>query len=103
MDRIHHIALQVNDIEQAVRWYRRQFDCEVHYQDATWAQLNFENLSLALVIAAQHPPHIGIFRHDAQRFGPLQTHRDGTASIYIDDPGGNAVEILDAATFKEDL
>jgi catechol 2,3-dioxygenase-like lactoylglutathione lyase family enzyme len=103
MDRIHHIALRVNDIEQAVRWYRQQFDCEVHYLDATLAQLNFENLSLALVIAAQHPPHIGISRDDANRFGPLKTHRDGSASIYIDDPGGNAVEILDATTLKENL
>ena len=101
MDRIHHVALQVDDIARAVDWYTQHFDCVVHYHDATWAKLDFDNLSLALVSASQHPPHIGLPRADARNFGPLRRHRDGTASVYIRDPSGNALEILDSSSLKD--
>ena len=101
MDRIHHVAFQVNEIASAVDWYKQHFDCLVTYQDATWAQLRFDNLSLALVTPDQHPPHIGLLRSDARNFGPLTRHRDGSASVYIHDPSGNAVEVLDPSTLKE--
>lgn len=101
MDPIHHVALQVDDIGEAVAWYRQQFACEVKYQDATWALLSFDNTNVALVLPGQHPPHICIPRVDASRFGPLTTHRDGTASVYIKDPSGNALEILNLDRHKE--
>jgi len=101
MDRIHHVAIQVDDIGPALNWYRQQFDCHVDYEDDSWALIRFENLALALVKPGQHPPHIGIPRDDAGRFGPLKSHRDGSASVYIHDPCGNALEILDAQTLKE--
>lgn len=101
MDRIHHVAVPVGDIAQAVDWYTRHFDCVVRYQDATWAELGFANLSLALVTPGQHPPHIGLARADARRFGELVVHRDGAASVYVRDPGGNTIEILDPSTLKE--
>jgi hypothetical protein len=70
----------------------------VNYQDDTWALLRFANIQLALVIPEQHPPHVAVLRPDAQRFGELVTHRDGTRSCYIEDPAGNAVEIMDASS-----
>jgi hypothetical protein len=66
----------------------------VTYQDATWAMLEFANTRLALVIPSQHPPHLGFVTPDAEKYGELKTHRDGTRSIYVADPAGNAVEFL---------
>ena len=95
MDALHHVAIGVHDLAVAVSWYRERFDCAVSYQDDTWALLRFENILLALVIPGQHPPHIAFTHPQAERFGPRTAHRDGTRSIYIADPAGNAVEILD--------
>jgi len=93
-DIIDHIAIPVKSVAQAVEWYRSNFSCELVYQDATWAMLRFGNIKLAFVLPGQHPPHLGFVRTDAESFGALQTHRDGTRSTYVKDSEGNAVEIL---------
>jgi len=98
LDALHHLAMAVDDIKQAVDWYTTTFACEVRYQDDTWALLQFQNLQVALVIPEQHPPHVAFTRTDAEHFGALKAHRDGTRSCYIHDPAGNAVEIMDAAS-----
>lgn len=100
LDIVHHLAVSVTDISASVTWYRQQFHCEVAYQDDTWALLKFANLSLALVLPVQHPAHLGITRGDAARWGELTTHRDGTRSVYVLDPDGNQVEIMDAASLR---
>jgi catechol 2,3-dioxygenase-like lactoylglutathione lyase family enzyme len=94
LDSIHHIAIAVKDVRAAVEWYRTNFHCKVSYQDDTWAMLDFANLKLALVIPQQHPPHLGFVHAEAAMYGPLKTHRDGTRSCYVQDPSGNAVEML---------
>jgi catechol 2,3-dioxygenase-like lactoylglutathione lyase family enzyme len=95
LDSINHIAVSVADIAEAVKWYTRQFRCQVEYQDDTWAFLRFDNVKLALVIPKQHPPHIAFSSPKAERFGKLETHRDGTRSCYIKDPAGNSVEVIE--------
>lgn len=94
LDTLHHIAISVDDIGKAVDWYREHFQCGVAYQDATWALLKFANVHVALVMPGQHPPHLGFFHPRAAEFGTLKPHRDGTSSVYIKDPAGNAVELL---------
>jgi catechol 2,3-dioxygenase-like lactoylglutathione lyase family enzyme len=94
LDSIHHVAVAVTDVRAAVEWYRKHFHCQVSYQDDTWAFLEFANLKLALVIPSQHPAHIAFVHPEAEKFGPLKPHRDGTRSAYVTDPAGNAVEIL---------
>jgi catechol 2,3-dioxygenase-like lactoylglutathione lyase family enzyme len=98
LDSLHHVAIAVGDIAEAVRWYRETFRCEVAYQDATWAMLRFSNTNLALVTPGQHPPHLGFVTPTevAESYGTLKPHRDGTRSIYIADPSGNPVELLAA-------
>ncbi len=96
LNAIDHVAVPVTEIRSAVDWYRGTFQCEVKYQDETWALLKFANISLALVIPSQHPAHIGFVSPEAERFGALKTHRDGTRSCYVSDPAGNQVEILAA-------
>jgi len=94
LDTIDHVAIPVKNIAESVEWYTRTFQCDIRYQDETWALLGFGNIRLALVIPEQHPAHIGLVSDHAERFGVLKTHRDGTRSCYVTDPGGNAVEIL---------
>lgn len=97
MDTLHHVAVVVNDIDDALDWYRAHFAVDIVYADASWALLRFDNVGLALVLPDQHPPHFAVERADAAEFGPLTPHRDGTASVYTEDPAGNAVEILEPA------
>lgn len=94
LDSIHHIAIPVTNVAEAVAWYTGQFSCKILYQDATWAFLEFANTKLALVIPEQHPGHIAFTHPEAEKFGTLKTHRDGTRSTYIQDPAGNSVEIM---------
>jgi catechol 2,3-dioxygenase-like lactoylglutathione lyase family enzyme len=94
LDAMHHVAIAVDDVAAAVRWYQDHFRCEVAYQDPTWALLQFANMQLALVIPSQHPPHIAFEHPHPERFGPLKAHRDGTRSTYVADSAGNPVEIM---------
>ena len=94
LDAVHHVAIAVDDVAEAVGWYQDRFRCKVAYQDPTWALLQFANMRLALVIPSQHPPHIAFEHAQAEQFGPLKAHRDGTRSTYIADSAGNPVEIL---------
>ena len=94
LDAVHHVAISVRDIAEAVTWYTANFQCTVAYQDPSWAMLTFANMSLALVIPEEHPPHIAFSHPHAEKFGPLKAHRDGTRSTYISDPAGNPVEIM---------
>jgi catechol 2,3-dioxygenase-like lactoylglutathione lyase family enzyme len=97
LDTLHHAALRVNDVKEAVEWYTRRFRCEVEYQDKTWAMLKFANVRLAFVLQEQHPPHIALIGDPAE-FGEPKVHRDGTSSVYLKDPDGNNVEILALAS-----
>jgi catechol 2,3-dioxygenase-like lactoylglutathione lyase family enzyme len=94
LDQLDHVAIATPSVADAVRWYRDHFRCEVAYEDSTWALLRFANTQLALVVPGQHPPHVGFVSDHAEKFGDLKQHRDGTQSVYVLDPAGNAVEIL---------
>ena len=94
LDSVHHLAISVKDIKTAVEWYTRTFHCKISYQDDTWAFLEFANLKLALVLPSQHPPHVAFVSPEAEKFGTLKPHRDGTRSCYVTDPAGNSVEIM---------
>ena len=94
MDRIHHVAIPVTNVESAIAWYREHFEFEVSWQDESWALLEFENLALALVLPHQHPPHIAFVTEHLEQYGTPVPHRDGTASVYIKDNHDNVVEML---------
>ena len=97
-DRLHHVAVQVEDIARAARWYHERFHIDVIYQDETWAMLRFKNIDLALVLPGEHPPHIAIGSETASLFGELTLHRDGTQSVYTADSEGNILEVMQATT-----
>ena len=95
LDSVDHVAIAVRNIESTVAWYKANFSCIVDYQDDTWAFLIFENVKVALVVPDQHPPHVAFVSLNAESYGKLKTHRDGTRSIYVRDPDGNSVEVMD--------
>ena len=88
MERIDHIAIVVTNINHAVNWYTKNRDCEVIYQDESWAELQFENIKLCLVLPQDHPPHIA-FEDDSIEG---TERRDGSESIYEHDTFGNIIE-----------
>jgi catechol 2,3-dioxygenase-like lactoylglutathione lyase family enzyme len=100
-DNVDHVAIAVKDIAKAVRWYTERFNCAVEYKDDTWAYLKFENIRLALVIPEQHPAHIAFAVDKAEQHGALETHRDGTRSLYLKDPDGNSVELMDKHSLEK--
>lgn len=92
-DTVDHIAVSVSDVKGTVDWYLQNFSCKVVYQDETWALLEFANIRVAFVLPNQHPPHFALLR-DPAAYGEPKTHRDGTRSVYLNDPSGNAIEVL---------
>jgi catechol 2,3-dioxygenase-like lactoylglutathione lyase family enzyme len=105
--RFDHVAQQVPDIAAAVTWYRELFpDCEVLYQDESWAYVEVHGTRLAFVNRDQHPNHIAWrmgaaeLEAFAKRFhAEIKPHRDGSRSFYLEAPGGQWIELI---TFPED-
>jgi len=95
LDVIDHVAIPVRSIPESVAWYMARFRCLILHQDATWALLGFDNVRLALVVPEQHPGHVGFLHSRAADYGALSTHRDGSRSVYLEDPAGNTIELLD--------
>ena len=93
MEKIDHIAIVVTNINHAVNWYKDNRDCELNYQDESWAELQFENIKLALVLPQDHPAHIAFESDDWGPDTPTK-HRDGSESVYDHDTFGNIIEYI---------
>lgn len=99
--RFDHVAIPAKNISESVEWYRARFGATVLYQDQSWAFLQMGGTKLALITPGQHPPHFALSLTEealasaAKLAGkPVDAHRDGSKGIYIDDPSGNAVELI---------
>lgn len=99
--RVDHVAIDAAKLEETVQWYVGRLGAEILYRDATWAFLRIGGMKLALLTPGQHPPHLAIsvtpeeLEKVAKREGRgIRPHRDGTASVYVMDPSGNAVEFI---------
>ena len=93
-DIIDHLAICTDDIAKSVAWYINNFNCNILYQDKSWAMLEFDNVKLALVLPDQHPFHFAILKDDVESYGEPVTHRDGSVSVYVKDRSDNNIEIL---------
>ncbi len=101
MFEMDHVAVAVQDIAAAVQFYVERFGAAVLYQDASWAFLRIGQGKLALVKPEQHPGHVALrvdlpsLEQAAKKAGkPIDSHRDGTRGIYLEDPGGNVIELI---------
>lgn len=95
LDFVHHLAINVADIERSINWYQKSFNCKVVYQDKTQAVLEFANVRLVLVLPSLEPVHLGFTRKDAKTLGTLRERAMGINSTFISDPTGNVVEIIE--------
>ncbi len=95
---IDHIAVESKDIRKSVIWYINQFDCDIKYQDKTWALLKFDNISIALVTPGDHPPHFAVVDNKVDLDPNHKIHRDGIRYIYEKDPDTNFIEKIDRKT-----
>ena len=98
---IDHVAVASKNIAESVEWYTSRFGATVLYQDATWAFMQVGGTKIALVTPGQHPPHFALSLteealNDAAKLANVKvdTHRDGTKGIYLYDPSGNAIELI---------
>ena len=94
MNALHNVANAVTDIAESLDWFRGQFEVEMLYADDNWALVPFDNTARACVQPDPHPPHVAIERGNAESYGTFAPRRDGTASVYIRNPWGNASEIM---------
>lgn len=91
---IHHLAINVANLEKSIQWYRTSFNCELISQEKTEAVLQFANLRLVLVLPSQEPGHAAYGKDNAEAFGELRKRSDGVESTFVADPTGNVVEIV---------
>ena len=97
-----HVAQQVPDIAEAVRWYQENIPgTRVLYEDATWGFIEAGGAKIAFVQREQHPGHLAwrVPSAELERMAGIHsariiTHRDGTRSFYIQAPGGEYVELI---------
>ncbi len=97
-----HLAMQVDDISEAVDWYLRVIpDTTVLHKDESWAFIDANGTRLAFVKKDQHPGHLAWRVSEekleamAQEYSkPIKTHRDNTRSFYLEAPGGYWIEII---------
>ena len=101
-----HVALVSKDIAASVDWYKNRFECEVLYQDDTWAIIDVCGLQLAFVTPSQHPPHIAfcLTTEEAEQYPDkkFKLHRDGTKSFYDRDNQNNIIEFIVRPNDQED-
>ena len=92
LTQIDHIAIETSNVEKSVKWYLKNFRCEIKYQDQSWALILFNNVSLALVTPGQHPPHFAVVDEAVKENKNSKIHRDGIYYMYEQDPDKNFVE-----------
>jgi len=91
MKKIDHIAIVVDDTIAAAEWYSENHGAKILYTDSSWSIVEFKNIKLAFVLSEQHPPHFAFEVKDLEE-GNL--HRDGSVSVYRQDPWGNSFELV---------
>ena len=94
LDKIDHIAIQVNNIEESISWYESKFNCKRLYADESWGLIQFGNIKLALVINSQHPNHFAVIDDLIYLDSDAEKQRDGSVSKYITDKDNNIIELL---------
>ena len=96
MKTVDHIALHVDDLDVAQKWYEERLDAICEYSDIFYRRMRFNNTTVALISKHRYPyPHVGILakcKEDLPQHGERIEHRDGTVGVYTFDPDGNCIE-----------
>jgi len=96
---VDHIAIMVDDLELAEKWYIENLGGEVTHRQENYVRLKLQNTNLALLSSdfITSKPHVGILCSeimDLPDVGAKVSHRDGTTGVYVKDPFGNSIEFI---------
>jgi catechol 2,3-dioxygenase-like lactoylglutathione lyase family enzyme len=109
--RLGHVAVRVQDMDRAVRFYR-SLGLRLTWEADDWAYLQSpvtgDGIALLSDAYTAAGPHFAFHTSDRSEVdrirerlqaegysvGPVHDHRDGTASFYMKDPEGNWLELL---------
>tara|TARA_B100000902_G_C27290165_1_gene906664 strand:+ start:1673 stop:2020 length:348 start_codon:yes stop_codon:yes gene_type:complete len=96
---VDHIAILVDDLEAAEKWYVEKVGGEVTHKQENYIRVKLKNTNLALLSNkfTSSKPHIGILCEKYEELpadGSLIEHRDGTTGVYVKDPFGNDIEFI---------
>jgi catechol 2,3-dioxygenase-like lactoylglutathione lyase family enzyme len=113
---MHHLALNVRDLEATERFYVELVGMQVEWRpdpDNVYLCSGSDNLALHRVAAAPEGPqrldHLGFIlrtpedvdawyaflaAHGVRFRAAPRTHRDGARSFYCEDPDGNVVQFI---------
>lgn len=99
MSRVDHVALKVDNLEEAEKWYTTHVGGEVTYRDEKYIRLRLDNIVIALIDRKFYPwEHVSIWVENADELphhmGKTIEHRDGSIGVYAKDPFGNYLEYI---------
>lgn len=99
---MNHVALEVADLDEALRWYGRLFDFELRGRSGRMAFLDMGDQFLALSEGRRQAPddhrHLGLVVDD--REAALAAARDAGAEVHghdVVDPWGNRLQLVNYA------
>ena len=96
MKTIDHVALLVDDLEVAQKWYEDRLEAVCEFSTSSYRRMRFRNTTVALISKHRYPhAHVGILVEnlgDLPQDGERIEHRDGTIGVYTFDPDGNCIE-----------
>lgn len=94
-----HVAILVDDLEQAEEWYLEHLSGVVTHRDKKYVRIQIENTNIALIDKNHYlHAHIGILVENKEDLpvdkGIVVKHRDGTIGVYVKDPFDNYLEYI---------
>jgi lactoylglutathione lyase len=99
---MNHVALEVGDLDEALRWYRRLFDFELRGRSGRMAFLDLGDQFLALSEGRTQEPddhrHLGLVVDD--REAALAAARESGGEVRghdLVDPWGNRLQLVNYA------
>jgi catechol 2,3-dioxygenase-like lactoylglutathione lyase family enzyme len=97
--KIDHIAILVDDLDVAERWYTDNLDGFVAFRDQKYTRIQLENINIALIDKNHYSHnHFAVLVENKEDLpaesGMVVHHRDGTIGVYVEDPFGNYLEYI---------
>ena len=96
---VDHIAVLVEDLEVSQKWYEKNCDAVLVFEDYKYKRMQMNNTTIALIDKKHYEyAHFAItvqnYRDLPSNLGEMVQHRDGTTGCYVKDPDGNVVEFI---------
>ena len=100
---INHVALEVGDLDDALRWYGRFFEFDLRGRIGRMAFLDMGDQFLALAVGRTQPEdgarHFGLVVDDKEAVRAAMQQADvdvrPSGSLDFHDPWGNHVQVID--------